>query len=580
MTVDADHLMPPTRIGPAAQTSLRESFAIARRQHLVGLSAGLAWRAAAIAAPWALQRAIDDGVIADDRTSLVLWSVVLMLLGVVSWAGDVIRHLAVERGAYSAMIEIRRRLVERIVNGDPEQVARMAPGEVTARAVDDAMRIRIWVSGSVTGLIAAMTLVVVVVLVSLLDPLLAVIAIAVVPLVAALAVSQASVNLRAALASVTSAGETSAWLESSIAGVETVKGLGAEPVVVGRAAERAAVGRETNVGLAKVRGRWLAAAAALPALGAAVGVVVGGLRAIDGEVSAGQIVAFTGWMALLTGATTTLTARLALRGTALAAAERLSIVLAIADHPSATSSGRDTSAPIDGRRDLNGSAGAEVIARDLSIERGGRPLLRHLDLVSPAGSFTAIVGPTGSGKSSVLAVIAGELRPAHGSVTIDGRDLATIGWPARSGIVSLVPQAPTAATGSLADVMRRGAPSATDAELVELLGALELRSLFEDIGGLDGRIGERGRTVSGGQRQRLALAAAILRQPSVLLLDDATSALDEDVERAALDALRQFLPHTTIIAATHRDEPVRRADRVIDLTPFVVPFASTVESGR
>ncbi|MEL6892296.1 MAG: ATP-binding cassette domain-containing protein, partial [Actinomycetota bacterium] len=152
-------------------------------------------------------------------------------------------------------------------------------------------------------------------------------------------------------------------------------------------------------------------------------------------------------------------------------------------------------------------------------------------------------------------------------------------WPARHRCVALVPQSPAIVTGSLADVLRRGRPDASDDELLGVADALALSGLLADIGGLDGRIGERGRTVSGGQRQRLALAAAMLRRPDLLLLDDVTSALDEEVEAAVLGAVRRHLPDATIVAASHRQAPVEIADLVVDLEPFVVLPAGASNDG-
>lgn len=136
--------------------------------------------------------------------------------------------------------------------------------------------------------------------------------------------------------------------------------------------------------------------------------------------------------------------------------------------------------------------------------------------------------------------------------------------------MSLVPQNPTLVTGSVADVLRRGAPAATDRQLHRVLEICQLTTFVAELGGLHARIGERGRTVSGGQRQRFALASALLRGSPVLLLDDATSALDEEVEAALLDALRPATAATTVVLATHRPAPLRFADEVLDLTPHAL----------
>ena len=533
-----------------------------------------------------LQRAIDDGVVADDRTALWAWAGVLVLLGVASWTGDAVRHLYVERGAYRALVDTRRRALAALIEADPDRASVYSPGEVISRIVDDCIRLRTWISGSVTTVIGLLTVVVVVVLIAALDPVLALVAIAIVPLSAVLAVTQSAANIDAALRSVSSAGQTSAWIEASISGVDTVKGLGAESVVVERAADRAARVRSDAVGLARIRARWIASATAIPGLGTAVGLLVGGGRAIDGDVSVGQLVAFTGWMGLLASATALLTARLALRGTALAAAQRLSIVLALPPHPASMTSGEETSGEdsptttgerID-RVASSAARGTELVVDAVGVERGGHPIVEGASFIARPGEWVALVGAIGTGKSSLLRTISGDLRTTAGRISLDGIDVSDVAWPARSGAVALVPQHPAPLTGTIGDVVRRGAPESTDAEGRRVRGALALGGVGDDLGGLDGRIGERGRTVSGGQRQRLALASAILRRPPLLLLDDATSALDEDVEAVVLTSLRSLTAGMTIVLTTHREAPAAVADTVVDMTQFAVarPVAGAV----
>ncbi|MEM9042980.1 MAG: ABC transporter ATP-binding protein, partial [Actinomycetota bacterium] len=304
---------------------------------------------------------------------------------------------------------------------------------------------------------------------------------------------------------------------------------------------------------------------------------------IDGDVSVGQLVAFTGWMGLLASATALLTARLALRGTALAAAQRLSIVLALPPHP-ASIAGVECSPPTtNGDRDRvapSALSGTELVVDSVGVERGGHSIVEGASFVARPGEWVVLVGAIGSGKSSLLRTISGDLRTTAGTISLDGTDVSDLEWPARAGAVALVPQHPAPLTGTIGDVVRRGAPEATDAEVRGVLDSLALGGLVDDLGGLDGRIGERGRTVSGGQRQRLALASAILRRPPLLLLDDATSALDEDVEAAVLTSLRSLTAGITIVLTTHRDAPAAAADTVVDMTRFAVarPVAGAVAS--
>lgn len=527
------------------------------------------WRGAAIATPFVLQRALDDGVVAENQRVVVTWCLVLIGLGVVAWVADAMRHLFVDRGSYRAVFALRHAGLEALLDADPDAASRYAPGEVISRVVDDCMRVRIWVSGSVTGIIAAMTLVVVALLVARLDPLLAVVALAVVPLSVLLAVTQSATNTSAATRTAGSVGQNSAWIDTSISGVATIKGLGAESIVIERSASRASDVRITAVALSVVRARWIASATAIPGMGVVVGLLVGGSRAIDGAVSVGELVAFTSWMGLIASSTGMLTVRLALRASAVAAAERIGRLIALPAHPAALPEPTDPAL----QRKQVPSGAIEVV--DVAIDRGGRRLLEGIELRVERGEWVGVIGPTGSGKSSLLRAVVGDVRVASGTITLGGDRVDTIAWPLRTERAALVPQAPTIMTGSIAEVIRRAAPDVDDQRIEELLTIAQLTDLAADLGGLDGRIGERGRTLSGGQRQRMSLMIALACERPVLVLDDITSALDEAVEADLLEALRTQTRNSAVLLATHRGGPRHFCDRVIDLADF----AASIHAG-
>ncbi|MEM9519009.1 MAG: ABC transporter ATP-binding protein [Actinomycetota bacterium] len=544
-----------------ARRVLRQAFRVAAPQQALALLAGLTWRGAAIATPWAIQNAVDDAVIADDTDALRTWCLALVGLGLVTWIGDAVRHLNADRSGFVALLDVRRRTLAALVDADPGHVARFATGDVITRLGEDCRRVAIWITASITGAIASLTLIAVIVLVATLDPWLAAIALAVVPLSGVLAVNRATPNRDASTESMEASGRAAAWIEASVAGIETVKGIGAESVVVTHAEARVADSRRRSYALASFQAGWFATANLIPGLGVAIGMLIGGIRAIDGTISAGELLAFSGWMGLLAGATTTLTSRLGTRGVALASAARIAAIQHSPLHPAASGTPEERPSP---------TRGALVRAERVALSRGDLAVLAGVSFSAAPGSWTALVGATGSGKSSLLQAIAGDLVLDAGEISIDGVAVNDLWRPVRSGRVAMVPQNPTIVSGSVADILRRGATDAEDADLARVLDVCQLSAFVDELGGLDGRIGERGRTVSGGQRQRFALAAALLRRPAVLLLDDVTSALDEDVEAALLAALRPETEGSTIVFATHRPAPVRSADAVLDLTPHAL----------
>ncbi|MGQ0615970.1 MAG: ABC transporter ATP-binding protein [Acidimicrobiia bacterium] len=535
-----------------ARRLLRSSLRAGRREVVLCVASGLAWQSVAVAVPFVLEKAVDDGVVGGDREALWAWSAVLAGLGLVRWVGDAARHWWVERAGARVADGLRRRLVDRLLAMADDDLASFDHGDLTARAVQDTRSVWNWVSGVATFATAAFTLVAVLVLLATLDPALALVGLATVPLAAVVSAARVGAHGRASAAVADGAGRYAGAVESAIAGIRTIMGLGAEQVALARAGDASDRLRARALALARVEAGWLAVAAAVPAAGLAVGLWTGGTRAIDGVVSVGALVAFAGWMGLLVDATATFAARLVDRGAALAAAGRLAELL---DAPLP----RQPTAP------AVATVGNDVAVDGLAARRGAAVVLRGVELDVRAGEWLAVVGATGSGKTTLLRVLAGLDEPALGRVRIGGADLASLDEAARRRAATLVPQNAALVSGALGDVLRLGAPTATDAELLAALDAVAAADVLAELGGLDGRIGDRSLSLSGGQRQRLALAVAVLRRPPVLLLDDTTSALDPATEHRVLAALRDLLPTTTAVVATHRAATAAACDRVVVL---------------
>lgn len=207
---------------------------------------------------------------------------------------------------------------------------------------------------------------------------------------------------------------------------------------------------------------------------------------------------------------------------------------------------------------------------------GGRPALRDVDLLVPAGGFVAVMGPSGAGKSTLAHILAGLLEPCEGEIHIDGVQLAEADFPRWRTSVALVPQEPHLFHETLRTNMARAAPQASEADL---WWALELAAAADFVAHLPARldtvVGDRGTRLSGGERQRIALAQALLRKPALLILDEATAHLDAHTERRVLDALLDSPARMTLVAMTHRTAPARRADTIVLLDTGRVAAAGT-----
>jgi thiol reductant ABC exporter CydD subunit len=222
--------------------------------------------------------------------------------------------------------------------------------------------------------------------------------------------------------------------------------------------------------------------------------------------------------------------------------------------------------PVAGTRTVVPSpAVAPLVLHGARVRFDGREdALRCPDLVVRPGRVTVVLAPSGAGKTTLLLVLAGLLRPDDGSVTVGGVDLADVDpgvWRARTGYLG---QQPRLVAGTVRENVVLGNPGATDAQV---WSALRLAVAVEFVDSLDQVVGEHGSLLSAGQRQRLALARALLRDADLLLLDEPTSALDADTERRVLAGLAEHARGRTVVIASHRPAVLAIADDVVELAP-------------
>ncbi len=212
---------------------------------------------------------------------------------------------------------------------------------------------------------------------------------------------------------------------------------------------------------------------------------------------------------------------------------------------------------------------AQLELRDIAFRHEGQAvdILHDTNLTVPAGEIVALAGASGRGKTTLLDIATGLLVPQAGAVLVDDRELVTeTDWAAWRAQIAYLPQDPYLFDASVRENLRWSAPGADDDALWNSLRITEADTLVRALpGGLDARIGERGSTLSGGERQRLCLARALLAQPRFLILDEATNALDRELEQRILERLRGMLDRFSILYVTHRTEAAQQADRIVEL---------------
>jgi ATP-binding cassette subfamily B protein len=218
----------------------------------------------------------------------------------------------------------------------------------------------------------------------------------------------------------------------------------------------------------------------------------------------------------------------------------------------------------------------DIEFRNLSFSYGGAPVLESVSLHIPAGSSLAIVGPTGSGKSTLVNLIARLYEAPEGSLLLDGRPVREYPLAVVRRNIGMVPQETFLFSETIRENIALGAPEANAAEQLEAAEAAHIRVEFEEFPqGFETMVGERGVTLSGGQKQRSAIARALVRRPAILILDDALASVDTYTEEQILGGLRQYTATATTILISHRVSTVRHADRIA-----VLDHGRIVEMGR
>jgi len=218
----------------------------------------------------------------------------------------------------------------------------------------------------------------------------------------------------------------------------------------------------------------------------------------------------------------------------------------------------------------------EIEIRHLDFNYGATPILRDISLKIPAGSSLAIVGPTGSGKTTLVSLLSRLYDAPPGSLLIDGRPLRDYPLAVLRRNIGMVPQETFLFSDTIRENLLFGSPGATPEEMLEAAEVAHIRAEFEEFPqGLETMVGERGVTLSGGQKQRGAIARALLRRPAILILDDALASVDTYTEERILGGLVRYTANSTTILISHRVSTVQNADQIA-----VIDHGRIVELGR
>ncbi len=526
--------------------------------------------ALATAAQAQLVQPVVDRVFVEARADL-LWPLALAVVAVFVLKGlAALGQAALLSGAsYRLLGSLQRDLFARLVRADPASYARTGPGELLARFTHDANQLRAVTVRVITGIGRhALTLVALVAVMVYQDPLLAFVALVVCPL-ALWPIARIGRRLRTTTRRASEAvGELTAHVDEALQAVRVVQAHGMEDRETARAGERV-----DRVARRLYRGDVVAnlrhpVVEMVGGIAVAAVLAYGGAQTIAGTRSSGSLFAF---LTALLLAYEPLKRLARLHGdlhTADVAAERVFAAMDVAPGV--------TEAPDAVPLQVTGGA-LRLRGVTFAYPDSTTPAVNGLDLEVPAGKTVALVGANGSGKSTALDLVARLRDPDAGRVEIDGQDLAGVTLASLRRAVALVTQEVLLFDDTLRANIVYGRPNADDAAVAHAVEAAGLEALTASLPeGLETRLGPRGGRLSGGERQRVAIARAVLCDAPVLLLDEATAALDANAERsigAALERLWARAGRTTLVVA-HRLQAVASADLV-----YVLDGGRLVESG-
>ncbi|MFB7494049.1 ABC transporter ATP-binding protein [Streptomyces sp. NPDC056161] len=518
---------------------------------VLALGASLAGMAVMALVPLATKVIIDD-VIGDHSRAMAPWAGTLIGAALVVYVSAYVRRYYGGRLALDVQHDLRTDMYGTITRLDGRRQDELSTGQVVGRATSDLQLIQSLLFMLPMTIGNVLLFLVSLVVMAWLSLPLTLVALAVAPALGWIARRSRTRLHPATWYAQAQAAAVAGVVDGAISGVRVVKGFGQEEQETGKLRE---VGRRLFAGrlrTIRLNSRYTPALQAVPALGQVAMLALGGWLAVRGHITLGTFVAFSTYLAQLVGPVRMLAVVLTIGQQARAGTER---VLELID----TEPGLR-----EGTRTLPADAPATVEFDDVSFGYDPQhPVLRGLSFEIPEGETLAVVGSSGSGKSTVSLLLPRFYDVTHGAVLIGGHDVRELTYDSLRAAIGLVPEDSFLFSDTVRANIAYGRPDAT-AEEVELAAraAQADRFIAELPGGYDTKVGEQGLTLSGGQRQRIALARALLTDPRLLVLDDATSAVDARVEHEIHEALKQVMAGRTTLLIAHRRSTLGLADRI------------------
>ncbi|WP_342371862.1 ABC transporter ATP-binding protein [Propioniciclava soli] len=513
-----------------------------------------------------IARAIIDGPVANsDRPGLYALGALALAVGIVDAVLTFVRRWIVSIGTLGAETGIRLDLYAKLQRLPLGFHGQWDSGQLLSRVMNDLSTMRRFLGFGLLFLIlnVLQITVVTILLIGMYWPMGVVVAVSAVPVVALCLLNErAYTRLSRRIQDQT--GDVASSVEESVQGLRVIKAFGRGRHMFAEFDERATRLRATALERVRNVSRFWTFLEVIPTVTLIAVLAIGALAAAQDRLTLGTLVAFITLMLSLIWPVAALGFLLSMTQDAMTAADRVCEIL---DAPETI---------VDGPRVLDAPRGA-LRFTDVAFRfpDADDDVLHGVNLTVAPGETVALVGGTGSGKSTLTALVARLADVTAGSVTIDGVDVRDLKLAHLRSLVATAFEDPTLFSMSARENLTLGRPDATEAEIDQALEVAQAQFVHDLPWGLDTRIGEQGMSLSGGQRQRLALARAILTRPRVLVLDDTLSALDIHTEALVEEALRRVLVGVTGIVVAHRASTVLLADKVALLESGTITHVGT-----
>jgi ATP-binding cassette subfamily B multidrug efflux pump len=532
-----------------------------RRQFASGLTAVAVTTGVSLVAPWVLRLAIDDLYAGVTRRKLVVYSAALVVIAITGAVFRFLMRRIIVGVSRQIEYDLRNDFFARLQLFPVAYFQSRRTGDLMSRATNDLNAVRMTVGPAVMyGANTLILFVAAIVLMISIDLRLTLIALIPLPFVS-IAVRYFGAAIHARFERIQAQlSDLSAVTQEALSGVRVVRAYRQEAAEMERFGRANREYLERNRRLVRLQGFFFPSMSLFLGLGALLVLWLGSRAVIEGRLTVGGFVAFNAYLAMLSwpmiafGWVTNMVQR------GLASWKRMLEVLDAVP---------DIADPEPGRLVVLPAISGAIEFRDLTFAYGDRRVLDRVSVRIAAGQTVALVGPTGSGKSTLISLLPRLFDPPPGTVLIDGTDVRDLSLAQLRGAIGFVPQEAFLFSESIADNIAFGVGGAAAADRDRIAWAAGVARLDKDVAGFpngyDTAVGERGITLSGGQKQRAAIARALMPDPRILVLDDALSAVDTYTEEEILARLRGVMRQRTSIIVSHRVSTVRDADLILVL---------------